>query len=79
MKYTILSPVDHNGKRLQVGSSAEFSKANAADLLAAGSIELYDAEKAKAVTAAVETGESSSEPLDPNNPPVPPEVEGDAA
>lgn len=74
MKYTILSPVDHNGKRLQPGASAEFSKAEAGDLLAAGAIGPHDAKAAKAAADAAPDGQPGNEPLDPNAPPVLPEV-----
>jgi hypothetical protein len=79
MKFIILSPVDHNGKRLQPGATADMSKADAADLLEVGAIAPYDAKLAKAVEESAGTEESSVKPLDPNDPPVPPETEGAAA
>jgi hypothetical protein len=79
MKFTILSPVDHNGKRLQPGATVDMSKADAADLLDAGAIAPYDAKLAEAAKESAETEESSVKPLDPNTPPVPPETESDAA
>jgi hypothetical protein len=69
MKFTILSPVDLNGKRHPVGSSVDIAKADAADLLAADAIGPYDPKAAK---AAEETA-TVVEPIDPNLPPVPPE------
>lgn len=76
MKYTILSPVDLNGKRHPVGSSVDIAKADAVDLLKSGAIGPYDPKAAK---AAEEAAESANEPIDPNAPPIPPETEGDAA
>jgi hypothetical protein len=77
MKHTVLSPVDHNGKRYPVGAPIDISKAEAVDLLKSGAIGTYDPKAAK---AAEETaGDSADEPLDPNTPPVPPETEGAAA
>lgn len=69
MKFTILSPVDLDGKRHPVGSAIDISKVAAADLLAAGAIGPYDPKAAKA--AEEESG--VVEPIDPNLPPVPPE------
>jgi hypothetical protein len=79
MKFIILSPVDHNGKRLQAGATIDMSKKDAAELLDAGAIAPYDAELAKAVEEAAAEGGQANEPLDPNEPPVPPQTEGDAA
>lgn len=77
MKHTVLSPIDHNGKRHLVGATLDFSKAEAADLLKAGAIGPYDPKAAKAAEDAA--GDQVAEPLDPNDPPVAPETEGDAA
>lgn len=74
MKYTILSPVDHNGKRLQPGESADFSKNEAGDLLAVGAIGHHDAKAAKAAADAASHEQPNGEPLDPNAPPVQPQV-----
>lgn len=79
MKFITLSPVDHNGKRLPPGSTIEMSKKDAADLLDARAIAPYDAELAKAAEGAADEGGHATEPLDPNNPPIPPQTEGDAA
>ncbi|MDQ2821939.1 MAG: hypothetical protein M3Y65_16355 [Pseudomonadota bacterium] len=75
MKYTILSPVDLNGKRHPVGASLDIAKADAAELLKAGAIGPFDPKAAKAVD---ETDGSPVEPIDPNTLPVPPETEGAA-
>lgn len=79
MKFTILSPVDHNGKRLQPGATVDMSKKDAAELLEAGAIAPYDAELAKAAEEAAGDAGPAGAPLDPNDPPVLPETEGDAA
>lgn len=79
MRFIILSPVDHNGKRLQPGGTVDMSKADAADLLEAGVIAPYDSELAKAAKESSGSEESSVKPIDPNTPPVPPETEGAAA
>jgi hypothetical protein len=77
MKYTTLAPVQHNGKRYPVGSSIDISKAEAADLLKSGAIGPHDPKAAKAAEDAA--ADPVDEPLDPNDPPVVPETEGDAA
>jgi hypothetical protein len=79
MRYTILSPIDHNGKRHPVGATLDISKADAADLLEVGAITPYDAKLAKAAEESAGTDESSVKPLDPNDPPVPPQTEGATA
>lgn len=71
MKQTVLSPIDHNGKRLPVGTTVEFTKADAAPLLESGAIGPYDPKAAK---AASDEDQPAAKPLDPNDPPIQPEV-----